>query len=159
MLSIIEALLDGPYELSERPEPLPGDLRLAWGIAVLIVILGRSRAKRSSLQKLHFLAHAVRTQQTRDDALQVFDGTMRPADIVVRVEPWVDRAIAFSEGAGLVERDQGKSLLLRKPGIELFAEIIRNDDLLIHEKSFINSIAGRATEAAIDKVMRMERLL
>jgi hypothetical protein len=31
-------LLDGPYELSARPEPLPGDLRLAWGIAVLIVI-------------------------------------------------------------------------------------------------------------------------
>jgi hypothetical protein len=54
--SLRDLLLDGPFELLARPEPLPGDLRLAWGLALVLLILGRSRGKRASLQKLHFMA-------------------------------------------------------------------------------------------------------
>jgi hypothetical protein len=68
--SLRDLLLDGPFELSARPEPIPGDLRLAWGIALVILILGRSRAKRASLQKLHFMAHSSpRLRQSRTPSL------------------------------------------------------------------------------------------
>ena len=60
-------LLDGPFELTSRPEPVPGDLRMAWGMALIILILGRSRGKRASLQKLHFMAHSARTKESREE--------------------------------------------------------------------------------------------
>ena len=69
-----DLLLDGPFELSARPEPLPGDLRLAWGMALVILILGRSRGKRASLQKLHFMAHSARTRATREQTIHLFAG-------------------------------------------------------------------------------------
>src|SRR5215469_6065148 len=106
--SLRDLLLDGPFELSARPEPLPGDLRLAWGIALVILILGRSRAKRASLQKLHFMAHSARTRATRDQAERLFAGTLTSADMVVRVEPWLNRAIAFATAARLVSLEHLK---------------------------------------------------
>ena len=93
-------LLDGPFELTSRPEPVPGDLRMAWGIALIILILGRSRGKRASLQKLHFMAHSARTKESREEVRRVFTGDRGPADLVVRVEPWLNRAIAFATAAG-----------------------------------------------------------
>lgn len=47
--SFLDTLLDGPFELTPRPEPVAGDLRMSWGIALVILILGRSRGKRASL--------------------------------------------------------------------------------------------------------------
>ena len=67
--NLLDALLDGPFALTSRPEPVPGDLRLGWGIALVVLLLGKSRAKRASLQKLHLLAHSIRTRQARTEAL------------------------------------------------------------------------------------------
>ena len=107
--SLINALLDGPFALTPRPEPVPGDLRVAWGIALVVLILGKSRGKRASLQKLHFLAHSARTRQARLEAQEVFARERRPSDFVVRVEPWLNRALAFARGAGLIDLEKGKS--------------------------------------------------
>ncbi len=114
--SFLDILLDGPFELTSRPEPVPGDLRLAWGIALVILILGRSRAKRASLQKLHFMAHSARTRASREEVIRVFAGDLSPADLVVRVEPWLNRAIAFATAAGLVALEHGRYVKLTDDG-------------------------------------------
>src|ERR1043166_4577806 len=114
--SLIDALLDGPFALTPRPEPVPGDLRRAWGIALLILILGSSRGKRASLQKLHFLSHSARMRQTRREVQEVFSGERPPADLVVRVEPWLNRALAFAKGSNLIELEKGKSAKLTDAG-------------------------------------------
>lgn len=157
--SLLDSLLDGPFELTPRPEPLPGDLRLAWGIALIVLMLGRSRGKRASLQKLHFLAHSVRTRETRHEAQRVFDGAVRPSDFVVRFEPWLNRAIAFAKGAGLIELDRGKSAKLTKRGIETLEAVCVAEMVLTEEKAFIGAIGPRTTEDAIKKIMRMEPTL
>ena len=156
--SLRDLLLDGPFELSARPEPIPGDLRLAWGIALVILILGRSRAKRASLQKLHFMAHSARTRTTRDQAQGLFDGTRSPADIIVRVEPWLNRALAFARAAHLVSLEHGGHALTDS-GIQTFEHLSSAETLMVEEKAFLEDIAKRATEGAIEKIMRMEQLL
>ena len=158
--SLIDILLDGPFELTPRPEPVPGDLRLAWGIAIVVLMLGRSRAKRASLQKLHFLAHSVRTRQTRIEAQRVFDGALQPADFLVRVEPWINRAIAFARGAGLIELEGGKSAkLTQQRGLEMLAVLSSDETVLAEEKAFIEAVGPRATEGAVEKIVRMEETL
>jgi hypothetical protein len=157
--SLLDALLDGPFELASRPEPVPGDLRLAWGIALVILILGRSRGKRASLQKLHFMAHSTRTRQARAESMSVFEGKVAPATFVVRVEPWLNRALAFARASGLVTIERGSHAQLTDQGISALDEISQVDSVLSEERAFLDAFGLRATEAAIQKIMRMERLL
>jgi len=155
---LLSLILDGPFELQARPEPLPGDLRLAWGIALVVLLLGRSRGKQASLQKLHLLAHSARTRETRRDAERLFSGKLSPAAFVVRFEPWLNRALAFSKAAGLVDLERGKSAKLTAEGVATFDKLTKDEGLLAEEKSFISSIAPLATERNVDKIMRMETL-
>jgi hypothetical protein len=155
---LLSLILDGPFELQKRPEPLPGDLRLAWGMALVVLLLGCSRGKQASLQKLHFLAHSARTRETRRDAQRLFNGDLSPSAFVVRFEPWLNRALAFSKAAGLVDFERGKSAKLTAEGVAVFDKLNKDGGLLTEEKDFIKFVAPHATERAVDKIMRMEKL-
>jgi hypothetical protein len=155
---LLSLILDGPFELQKRPEPLPGDLRLAWGMALVVLLLGRSRGKQASLQKLHFLAHSARTRETRRDAERLFSGELSPAAFVVRFEPWLNRALAFSKAVGLVDLERGKTAKLTTEGVAAFDKLNKDEEILAEEKNFITHVAPRATERAVEKIMRMETL-
>lgn len=157
--SLRDLLLDGPFELSVRPEPLPGDLRLAWGMALVILILGRSCGKRASLQKLHFMAHSARTRATREQTKHLFARGRSTSDMVVRVEPWLNRAISFATAAKLVSLERGGHARLTEAGIAAYDKISDADSIMVEEKEFFDAIARQATEGTIDKIMRMEQLL
>jgi hypothetical protein len=154
--NLLNALLDGPFKLTPRPEPVAGDLRLAWGITLVLVILGNSHGKTASLQKLHFLAHSVRTKQTRLEVIQVFAGERAPADFLVRVEPWLNRAISYAKAEGLVELKKGKSAKLTVQGIKVLDTIFATEDLMSEERAFLMSIRQKASEVAIEKIMKLE---
>jgi hypothetical protein len=154
--SLLDMLLDGPFELAPQPEPIAGDLRPAWGIALLVLILGRSRGKRASLQKLHFVAHSARTREARQQAQRVFDRLLRPAELLVRVEPSLNRAIAFAKGYGLIDLERGRTVKLTDKGSEVLKTLLAADTVMAEEKGFLDAIGPLATEAAIDKIMRME---
>jgi hypothetical protein len=157
--SFINVLLDGPFALTPRPEPVAGDLRRAWGIALIIMILGKSRGKRASLQKLHFLGHTARTRKTRQEAQEVFTGERRSSDLVVRVEPWLNRALAFAKGAGLIELEKGKTAKLTDSGLMACEVLYEQLSMFAEEKAFLEAVAAKATEGTIDKIMRMELVL
>src|SRR6266545_4066670 len=82
----LRALLSGPFSYNARPEPVAGDLRMSWGIAILLLSLLISRGKKGSFQKLQFLAHAVRIAEGREDVRALLKGRLRASDISVRVE-------------------------------------------------------------------------
>lgn len=157
--NFLDILLDGPFALTPRPEPVPGDLRRAWGIALIILILGKSRGKRASLQKLHFLGHSARLRQTRREVQEVFAGERRPSDLIVRVEPWLNRALAFAKGAGLIELEKGKSAKLTEVGLRACEILNEQPHMCAEEKEFLEAVGPKATETAIEKIMRMELTL
>jgi hypothetical protein len=157
--SFLDAVLDGPFKLTPRPEPVAGDLRMAWGIALVVLMLGRSRGKRASLQKLHFLAYAARTRIAREEAERVLTGAIRPKDFIFRVEPWLNRAVAFARGAGLIEVEAGKRFKLTKPGIEILEAVSEAKFVLEEEKAFLDAVGSRATEGALEKILRVEPML
>lgn len=157
---LVAALLDGPFVLRKRPAPMLGDLRRAFGIAIMVLILGASRGKKASLQKLHFLAHSIRTPKTRAEVMGVFSGSTKPSQIHVRVEPWVNRALSFARAAQLITfSEQGKNARLTEKGVAALEEITTGTDLLTEEKGFLQAVGPHATEARIERIMRMESLL
>jgi hypothetical protein len=110
--SFFRQALDGAtFSFTPRPEPVAGDLRMSWGIGVLLLSLYYSHGKKGSFPKLQFLAHAVRTEEGRDDVRALLAGNLRSTELSVRVEPWLNRAVSYAHGLGFVDVAKGKSFV------------------------------------------------
>lgn len=155
----LRSFLTGSFSFNARPEPVAGDLRMSWGIAILLLCLANSRGKKCSFQKLQFLAHSVRIPEGREDVRALFQGKLRTSDVSVRVEPWLNRAVSFAHALKLVSVDKGRSVTLTAKGIETAEAIAKKTEALADERAFLSEIAPRLTEAMLTKIWRMEDLL
>ncbi|MDF0523274.1 hypothetical protein P0R31_39460 [Bradyrhizobium yuanmingense] len=154
----LRKLFDAPFSFKARPEPIAGDLRMSWGISVLLLSLSYSRAKKASFQKLQFLAHSVRIAEGRDDVRALLRADLRPSDISVRVEPWLNRAISYAHALGLVSVDNGKVVSLTDKGIAVTGQI-QQSGALVEEGAFLKEVASKITETLLRRIWRMEDLL
>ena len=150
------SLLNAKFVYNVRPNPVPGDLRMSWGLSVLIFSLFYSRAKKSSFQKLQFLAHAVRVEAGRDEVRGLLDGRYRPTDVSVRVEPSLNRAVSFAHALKLVEVSNGVTVKLTDKGVRVAEELKKSDSLLDEERNFLKEVAPKITDALMKRVWRME---
>jgi hypothetical protein len=151
----VRAKLTGEFTVTERPEPIPGDLRLGWGVSLLLLVLASSRGQRCSLQKLHFLVHLSRTEKSRRQMREVLGRRRGPVDLSVRIEPWVNRAAAFAAANGLVHVRDGKALALADGG-KVAVAAIRKEGLLQQETAFLDDVGKLATEQVVERIMKME---
>jgi ribosomal protein S7 len=132
---------------------------MSWGIAVLLLILLHCRNQKASFQKLQFLGHAVRISEGREDVRSLLAGTIRPSDVSVRVEPWLNRAVSFAWALKFVSIDKGKSVALTEIGREVVTSINSHEDILSEERSFLKEVVPKLTETLVGRVWRMEDLL
>lgn len=158
--SIFRQAIEGAeFSFTARPDPLAGDLRMSWGIGILLLSLFYSHGKKGSFPKLQFLAHAVRLPEGRSDVRAMFRGELRTSEVSVRVEPWLNRAVALAHGLGLVDVAKGKSVSLTAKGRELAAAIDSNKEVFAEERPFLAEVARKLTEDRLTKIWRMEDLL
>jgi len=151
----IRSKLTGEFSVTQRPEPIPGDLRLGWGVSLLLLVLASSRGQRCSLQKIHFLAHLSRTAKSRRQMREVLARRRGPVDLSVRIEPWVNRASAFAAASGLVHVRGGKALALSDEGKKAVAAI-RKEKVLEDEALFLEDVGSLTTEQVVERIMKME---
>jgi hypothetical protein len=152
-------VLGGSFTFTNRPDPVPGDLRMTWGIAVLILMLFYSRGKKSNFQKLQFLAHSVRLPEGREEVLGLLSGKYRPNEVSVRVEPSLNRAVAFAHALGLVSINRGVSVSLSEKGKKIAKAIIKDRDILAEETKFLSEVAPRITDELMKRVWHLEDLI
>lgn len=154
----LQALRDSSFSFTQRAEPLAGDLRMSWGIGIVLLSLLHCRGKKASFSKLQFLAHSIRTAESRGQVREVLNGERKTSDIQVRVEPWLNRAVKLSHGLKYVTVSKGKSITLTPLGQEVAAAINAKQDVLEQEKVFLEVVAKRATEEIVTRIWRMETL-
>ncbi|MBX4957341.1 hypothetical protein HJB53_04780 [Rhizobium lentis] len=155
----LDILSSSTFTFNFRPEPIAGDLRMAWGISVLLLCVFFSRGKKASFQKLQFLAHSVRLEEGREEALGLITGRYRPLDVSVRVEPWLNRAVAFAHSMGLVSVHKGLTVALTEEGQKAAEAIAKDQDVLKDEREFLSAVAPKLTESFMKAVWRAEALL
>lgn len=148
------------FSFTSRPTPVPGDLRINWRLAVILLMLESSRAKKASLAKLHLLNDAVRSTQSLDRLRNILSESGGLFGWHMRVEPAFGRAIDFAVGEKLTEwvrTAQRSGLQLTKQGTAAAAAIAKVDDVLTEEKEFFNGVAKQVSEDFVTKVLRGEK--
>ncbi|OLP44430.1 hypothetical protein [Rhizobium oryziradicis] len=153
------AILGGAFTYSARPDPVPGDLRMSWGIAVLVLALFFSHGKKSNFQKLQFMAHAVRLREGREEVRGLLSGEYNAADVSVRVEPSLNRAVAFAHALQLVTIKKGTSVSLTDSGKKMAEAILKEGDTLKDEVSFLGDVAPKMTDILMKRVWRLEDII
>jgi hypothetical protein len=155
----LEALQGASFSFTQRPEPVAGDLRMSWGLGVVLLSLLHSRGNKASFLKLQFLAHSIRTEDSREQVQAVLRGERKTSDVQVRVEPWLNRAVAFAHGLKYVTVSKGKTIALTPLGKSVAAAIEDHEGVLVREDAFLTVVAKRATEEIVKRIWRMETLL
>lgn len=144
------ANIDIPFAFRQRATPLVGDLRPAWRIALVLLMLLHSRGKKATLQKLHVLNSACRSMNTRRAFLRYVEGQARKDEIIPRVEPSLNRALNLARGEGLVEIEKGKNIKLTSAGLRLATQLDETSDSLVAEKAFLKAVESFATEGRVE---------
>ena len=100
------------FSFKRRPTPVPGDMRIAWRVSLILLMLSASRSSKASLAKLHILNDAIRSNQVA----RLKDATAAGAKILpwnLRVEPAFARAIDLTSGNGATFKLRRPSQLMR----------------------------------------------
>jgi len=132
---------------------VPGDLRISWRLALLILVLKYSRGNKASLGKLHLVNDALRSEEGRNKLSNILAGTQAPPEWPFRVEPALGRAIDMARGERLVTSEGGAAYRLTERGMRAAESLLTRDDVLQQERAFLDSQGQRITENFVKSVI------
>ena len=142
------------FTFNRRPEPVPGEFRPRWKIAVILLSLrlcGRGSTFKASIGKLKILSWASRNSASQLALFRFLDNHPQPDDVLLRHEPVLVRALNLAAGMGLVSRS-GDIISLTEMGASLADSIKSDSELLIDEKRFFSAVAKRLTEGKTNQL-------
>jgi hypothetical protein len=152
-----ELALDVPFTFARQPLPVPADMRGIWRAAAIVLMLTRCQGDSASLQVLQALNHAVRSEEGRAAFVRAVAGEPRPEDVLLRLDPTLDRALDLAIGQGWVERRDGRSVRLTDRGREFATVLSQAADLLEKEKEFLRDLPRKVSEAGIQRLLDLPR--
>lgn len=145
--------LKAEFVFRQRPVAIPGDLRIGWRIGLLVLLMsGCCKSGRTSLTRLHVLSWGIRTQESRDALIAASNNEVPPGTLLVRFEPFLNRAIDFALGEGLISRTDGARIELSQKGRTLATELVSDQAVYVTEKRFIETVRFRVTEKLVDGI-------
>lgn len=103
--------LDAAFVFRRRPVAIPGDLRPSWRIGLLVQLLRRCcRGGRSTLARLHVLSWGIRTKESRRQLQDALNGHAAPDCLIVRLEPFLNRAVDLAIGEDVTVHGEGAAI-------------------------------------------------
>lgn len=142
-----------PFIFRRRPVSLPADLRPAWRIGLIVLLLKKCcRQGRTSLTRLHVLSWGFVSPEGRSELLAAAAGTLSPDSLVIRFEPFLLQAVDYAVGEGLIRRDGGGKIELAENGMRLAEELEADGSAFALEKELMEALRTRVSE---DLVKRM----
>lgn len=138
---------------------MPGDLRIAWRVSLILLMLGNSRTNKASIAKLHILNDAIRSNQ-HEYLRSAVKGSKLTLPWNLRVEPAFARAIDFVVGekfAGWTRTSGRSALQLTAAGVSAFNQLLNVDDVLVEEKAILAELARAIPEGAVSNLLGERR--
>ena len=130
--------------------PIFAEYRPLYKVVQLLMILSlSSRGGRSSIIRLQLFNWTLKSEQRRQRLLEVSKtGTLEIE--VWGLDPALNAAIQFAIGEGLVKQN-GAVISIENKGKE-FLNGVLDDDLIIGDKEFLNTLGKNVTEGMVSKI-------
>ena len=136
---------------AEAGQPIPGDLRVAWRLALVTLVVNKCRGARASWNQVHVLSWALLTRMETPELTRRLSGHRAFSDRPIGVDPGVNAAIDLAFGYGLLTR-VGATLSLTDAGRRLLNAIQASDAFEV-ERTLLDNIPGKVTRGAADSAM------
>jgi hypothetical protein len=153
-MELEELLPNGPFVFHRRPVSVPGDLRISWRLALLILVLEHSRGKKASLAKLHLVTEALRSEGGKIKLANILSDPRAEPEWPFRVEPALARAIDMAKGEGLIAPESGPAYRLTPKGMRAAEAVNSLEGVLGQERAFLESHSPKITEGFVNGVIR-----
>lgn len=131
--------------------PVEPELRPIWRISLLTIILNKlCRGSSSSLKKMQVIYSLISSADKR--ARYFSEGAY--ADISIRFDPLLDKAISLGLAEGVFYLDSAKSVVLTDKGTLLSNKIYKDSSLFVFEKEFIENYSkSEFSDKKIDQIL------
>lgn len=147
MADDIVAQINIPIRFKKRPNSVAPDFRPGWKVSLLLLILElASRARKSSLTRLHVLNWAVRSSRHQQDLLATLESDAPLFSFNVRFEPAFSRAIDLAAAAGFVSWVGGNRIELTATGSEIARKLKKTAEVFRPEVTFLEGVGKSLTE-------------
>lgn len=137
---------------TRRKEAIPGDLRIAYRLALLVLLLYRFRSNTAALEHLHTMWWAVRSEETRQLFLRWYDGDKRPDEIIVRFDPSLSVTVDLGLGAELIQTTSTGSVALTEKGVAYVVDLWSEANVLREEKAFLNRLPRKMSQRVLKEL-------
>lgn len=107
-----------------------------------------------SSTKIHMISVALGDKEVQEDIENLVKGRFLMSSIPLRFDPSVNRALNYALSDELILRQANGSFRLTNKGKTLAKKIKEDDNLLIVEKTYLNSLKYRLTEEIIATVSK-----
>lgn len=140
----------------ERPEAIPGDVRISWRLSMLCLLVDRGRGRRLNLQTLHLMWWAIRTPESRSLFLRWMQGSKQPDDLLVRYDPSLSYSLDMALGQGLIVMTSAQVVQLTPAGGALAASVWAEDGVFVEEKEFLRRTPKSISQQAIRRLLEWQ---
>ena len=151
--------INRPFSFKRKPKSLPADLRPKWKVFLLLLILKTCRGKKASYSKIHVLNWASKSPKSRNIFQNYIFGKCLKSDIIIRFEPWINRAIDIAKAEKLVKLIHGNRVKLTNKGERITTTIENIEELFDEEIKFLEFIRPHVNENDIEELFSTEGYL
>lgn len=146
-------LLSNTIIFDSKPIAVPYNYRVSYKISQLALILSLCCSRGGcSLVKLHMISVALNSEVSMLQMERIADGILSELP-VIRFDPAVNRALLFAISEGIIVQQKNGKLKLSLQGKKYVATIMKEPNLMIHEKNFLSKISTKITEDLIKEIM------
>ncbi len=144
------------FSFRERPTPVPGDLRIRWRVALLLLLLMNSRGKKASLAKLYVLSDAVQSAEAQSVLAAILHRQRSELTWRLRVEPALARALDLMVGDKLADWttvSDRVGVCLTAKGETAAKAVDECEDILPEQRAALQTVRSAITEAFVTRLI------
>lgn len=142
-----------PFVFRRRPVSIPADLRPAWRIGLIVLLLKNCcRQGKTSLTRLHVLSWGFVSQEGRSQLTAAASGSIAPDSLIIRFEPFLLQAVDYAVGEGIIRRDGGGKVELTESGKGLAEDLQADESAFVAEKTLMATIRMKISEDLVNRM-------
>lgn len=149
----VDLVIGSEIKFDYKPDPIPYQCRLSYKMTIIALLIGCTSSGRGgvSLSKIHLISTYMYSEKERDSLLNYLE-RKSGSYVMLRYDPLVNKVMEFLIADKITYQQKNGYFRLTEKGKAYVDKVIKENDLLVEEKEFINKIGKNLPESQIKKI-------